>query len=63
LKGFRRVDLAAGKSARVTFTLDARSLSYWDDDSHSWKIAPGVYTVSAASSSRDIRLNGTFEIK
>ena len=63
LKGFRRVELAAGESAHVTITLDARALSYWDATSHGWKVAPGAYTVWAASSSRDLRLTQTFDVK
>jgi beta-glucosidase len=63
LKGFRRVELAAGQSAHVIMTLDARALSYWDAASHGWKIAPGTYTVWAASSSRDLRLTRTFDVK
>ena len=63
LKGFRRVELAAGESAHVAITLDARALSYWDATSHGWKVAPGAYTVWAASSSRDLRLTQTFEVK
>ena len=63
LKGFRRVELAPGQSAPVTFSLDARSLSYWDVAAHGWKVAPGTYTVSAAASSRDLRLTGTFAVQ
>ncbi len=63
LKGFRRVELASGQSARVKFVLDARSLSYWDGTSHRWKVAPGTYAVSAAASSRDMRLSGEFAIR
>jgi beta-glucosidase len=44
-------------------TLDARALSYWDAASHGWKIAPGTYAVWAASSSRDLRLTQTFDVK
>jgi beta-glucosidase len=44
-------------------TLDARALSYWDAASHGWKIAPGSYTIWAASSSRDLRLTQTFDVK
>jgi beta-glucosidase len=62
LKGFRRVELATGQSAKVSIGLDARSLSYWDAAAHGWKVAPGVYTVSAAASSRDMRLKGTFSV-
>ncbi len=63
LKAFRRVELDAGQSAHVTIPLDARSLSYWDTASGAWKVAPGTYAVSAAASSRDIRLSGAFDIK
>lgn len=63
LKGFRRVELAAGQSARVAFSLDARALSYWDVAAHGWKVAPGAYQVSAAASSRDTRLTGTFTVQ
>ena len=63
LKGFRRVALAAGQTAHVTLALDARSFSYWDAATHGWKVAPGHYTISAAASSRDIRLNQALDVK
>ena len=63
LKAFSRVALAPGKSAHVTLTLNARSLSYWDVAAHDWKIAPGQYTISIGSSSRDLRLSDTFEMR
>ena len=64
LKGFRRVELAAGESAHVTITiLDARALSYWDATSHGWKVVPGSYSVWVGSSSRDLRLTQTFDVK
>jgi len=63
LKGFQRVELAAGRSAKVTIKLDARAFSYWDEPSHGWKVAPGSYTVSVGNSSRNLLLNQTFEIK
>jgi len=63
LKGFRRVEVAAGQTAHVNIALDARSFSYWDVATHGWKIAPGTYTISAAASSRDIRLTQTLDLK
>jgi len=63
LKGFRRVELNPGQSATIQFSLDARSLSYWDDASRGWKVGAGNYKVYAAASSRDIRLDGDFNIK
>jgi beta-glucosidase len=63
LKGFRRVELIAGASAQVKITLDSRSFSHWDSTSHSWRVTPGTYIVSAAASSRDIRLSAACDIK
>jgi len=63
LKGFRRVKLNPGQSTHVKIELNTRSLSYWDVKSHGWKVASGTYIVSAASSSRDIRLSGKFNVK
>ncbi len=63
LKGFKRVELAPGQSARISFSLNFRSLSYWDVATHDWKVAPGAYQVFAGASSRDMRANGSFEIK
>jgi len=63
LKGFRRVELAPGKSAHVTLTLDARALSYWSIAAHDWKIAPGKYIISVGSSSRELPLTDSFEIR
>jgi beta-glucosidase len=56
LKGFRKVALKRGQSRRVTFSLDARSVSYWDTAANSWRIAPGCVKVMVGSSSRDLPL-------
>jgi beta-glucosidase len=63
LKGFRRVDLAAGQSATVSIPLDARAFSYWDSATHAWKTASGAFTISVAASSREIRLSDQLDIK
>jgi beta-glucosidase len=58
LKGFSKIVLAPGQSRRVTFPLDARSYSYWNEATGSWKIAPGCYRVMVGGSSRDIAATG-----
>ncbi len=45
LAGFKRVHLAPGKSAHVSFTIDPRSLGQVDQKGHR-VIVPGEYTVS-----------------
>ena len=51
--------LAPGASATATFTLDARSFSIWDVESHRWKVVRGDFGVLVGASSEDIRLIGT----
>ena len=36
LRGFERVDLAAGQTKHVTIHLDKRSFEYWDEKTQSW---------------------------
>ncbi len=62
LKGFDKVDLQPGQSRVVSFTLDAGTLSAWDQGQHKWTLYPGTYTVHVGHSSRDFRATGTFSI-
>ena len=60
LKGFTKVVLQPGESREVTFTLDQRALSFYDPLHQGWVAEPGEYLVLVGSSSRDIRLKGSF---
>ena len=62
LKSFRRVGLKPGESTSVTLILDRRSMWFYDPRVHDWAAEPGVYQVLIGSSSRDIRLKGSFEL-
>ena len=55
LKGFARVELAAGQTKRVTFALDARSFTYYDVSGGQWRADPGEYRVELARSSEDVQ--------
>lgn len=57
LKGFTRVQLAAGEVRDVTMTVSARDLRVLDRDMH-WRFEPGVRTILIGASSKDIRLRG-----
>ncbi|MFJ8194026.1 glycoside hydrolase family 3 C-terminal domain-containing protein [Streptomyces sp. NPDC096094] len=57
LKGFEVVHLEAGQSGRVTVSIPRHDLAYWDVRAHRWVVQDGVYEVSAAASSRDVRLS------
>jgi beta-glucosidase len=64
LKGFTRVTLAPGQSAKVTFPLTGHDLSYWDDAAGGWVVPPGAFTVYVGDSSAlaSLRLRAHFTI-
>jgi beta-glucosidase len=64
LKGFRRVTVGPGKSARVHFTLTPSDLSYWNSPAGTWAVADGTYQVMVGDSSAIARLplTGSFEV-
>jgi beta-glucosidase len=53
--------LAPGATGTVTFNLRRKDLSYWDV-TKGWVVPSGTYTVNVGSSSRDLRLKGTFDV-
>jgi beta-glucosidase len=63
LKGFEKIRLEPGQSKVVSMTMDKNNLAAWDTASHVWKVFPGTYSIMMGSSSRDIRLKGTFTIE
>ncbi|MEA2404477.1 MAG: beta-glucosidase, partial [Thermoleophilaceae bacterium] len=62
LKAFRKVELGKGKRKRLTLSLDARSLSYWNVGSGGWRVAPGCYPLAVGRSSRDLVLRGELAV-
>jgi beta-glucosidase len=45
LRGFQRVNLAAGQTRHVTIKLDARSFQYWDEVHQQWTTATSNRTI------------------
>ncbi len=62
LKGFQKVLLQPGQTQHVTFTLNARDLSYWDARADDWVVQHGTYQVMVGGSSRDLPLHGSFAV-
>jgi beta-glucosidase len=54
LKGFRKIPLRRGKKRRMSFTLDRRALSYWDQAAGEWRVARGCHRVQLGFSSRSL---------
>lgn len=53
LRGYQRVNIAAGKTAKVDIPLGRESFEWWDEQSQAMRILPGTYEVMVGSSSRD----------
>ena len=53
LRGFEKIFLKPGESRTVTFTLDERDFSLWQEG---WRRVPGRYHLQIGASCRDIRL-------
>jgi len=62
LRGFKKVQLSAGESKVVTFTLTPEDLQILDRDMH-WVVEPGTFDIMVGSSSEDIRQKGILEVK
>jgi beta-glucosidase len=63
LKGFTKVNLRPGEKRRVTVTLDARSLSYYDPDAKGWRAEAGDFDVLVGRSSAEIELRGHLRLE
>lgn len=64
LRGFAKVGpLAPGEGREAVFELTRRDLSVWDVVAQQWRLRRGVYTVWVGASSRDLRLQGSLEIR
>jgi len=61
LKGFKRVTLKPGETKTIAFILGSEELSFYDADMN-LTVEPGTFEVMVGSSSKDIRLKGTFEV-
>jgi beta-glucosidase len=55
LKGFKKVNVKPGRSARITFHLTTRDLSSWNTARNRWTTHAGRYRLMIAGSSRDTR--------
>lgn len=63
LRGFEKTEsLQPGQTAKVTFSVMRRDISYWDTTTQKWAIASGTYTFGVGASSQDIRGTATLTI-
>jgi beta-glucosidase len=62
LRGFLRVALAPDEKKTVAFTLKPEDLAFYDEQASTWVAEPGLFDVMVGSSSRDLRLAGSFTL-
>ncbi len=62
LRGFAKVRVAAGESARVDVALDQRAFSYWSQTLGRWVVEGGEFVVEVGHHSRDLPLTTTVRV-
>lgn len=62
LADFKRIALAQGESAEVTFRLQLESLAIWDVTRDRFCVESGAYSVMLGASSGDLRLEGRLTV-
>lgn len=62
LRGFERITLEPGEQKEVHFILNKNDLGLWDINNN-FVVEPGKFKVMIGSSSEDIKLSDSFEIK
>jgi beta-glucosidase len=63
LKGFDKKLIAKGKSVEFRIPLNDAAFSYYDAESHSWKVDAGEYKILVGSSSSDIKISLDFAVR
>lgn len=63
LKGFKKINLAPGEEKEISFTIDKKALSFYDDNRSEWTAEPGKFEAIIAASAADIRGIVPFELK
>ncbi|HTJ34854.1 MAG TPA: glycoside hydrolase family 3 C-terminal domain-containing protein [Dactylosporangium sp.] len=63
LRGFQRVHLDPGQTKRVTFTLAASDLRFWDVTRGRWVVEDATHDIMIGSSSADIRATAQVQVR
>ena len=62
LKGFEKVELDAGETKTVTFTLGKRAFAYYSTQMKDWYVEPGNYVIELGQSSRNVLITANIEL-
>ncbi|MHA1380407.1 MAG: beta-glucosidase family protein [Candidatus Helarchaeota archaeon] len=61
LKGFKKIHLKPGERRTVNFELKKCDLSFYDENTKSWKAEEGIFKIFIGNSSRNIHLESKIE--
>ncbi len=62
LRAFKRINLEAGETKSVDFTLSRDDFTHWDTVSSSWKVEDGTFQIQLGASSADIKKTASIEL-
>lgn len=60
LRNFEKVELEPEETTEVSLNISSMDLAFYDEMTEKWKVEDGEFVVYVGSSSRDIRLTGSF---
>ena len=63
LKQFRKVNIPAGKTRIVHFSVPVDELSKWDESAQLWRVYPGNYEIYVGGDAKNHRLSFPIKIK
>ncbi len=63
LKGFQKIELAAGEQQTVSIKIPVSSLAFFDEEAHAWEVEKGGYTIYVGTASDDIAKELQLEVK
>lgn len=63
LRGYQRITLRPGESRTVRFTVNARSLAYWNAQTDAWVVESEPVRLDVGASSADIRASRTVTLR
>jgi beta-glucosidase len=62
LKGFEKVSLEPGETAKLKIELDHSAFSFYHPEKLEWTLEPGLFEIAVGSASNNLPLKGTVEL-
>jgi len=62
LKGFEKIQLAAGEQKTITIALDEDAFKYFNDAQNNWVMDGGSFDILVGTASDKIKLKGTIRL-